>query len=378
MISMSPLCDTDFHSTLPYATESQTKIATLTLEAGSRYQHEQDNHPPNNAMPSPFPPTSTTPGHGIIHLTLLPPSHPTFTTLTYTYPLKLLPSTPHILPPPPNPPSTPHPTTVPLLFLLTYGGGLLSPDHISLTITLDPHTRLTLTTQGSTKIFKPSLHPAPTTRQDLHVRVGAHAALWLAPDPVQPFAGSVYAQTQVFEVERGGSVGVVDWVCEGRKARGERWACEGWRGRNEIWGVGGDGGKRMLVRDAVRLEGGDIGGRMDGMGVFGTVLMRGPLFEGLGRFFVEEFGGLPRIGGREWGGGGEVRERTEKERWRSERVEREKGDGLLWTACFVRGCTVVKFSAREVEGVKSWLASMLKEEGTIGRECGEGGLMFVR
>ncbi|KAL6721548.1 hypothetical protein ACLMJK_000652 [Lecanora helva] len=349
-------------------------------------------------MPSPFPPPSTTPGSGTIHLTLLPPSHPTFSTLTYTYPLKLLPSSPHILPAPPanhassTQPPPPQPTTVPLLFLLTYGGGLVSGDQINLTITLDPSTRLTITTQGSTKVFRPppSDLPAapPTTRQNLTVHICAHAALWLAPDPVQPYADSLYAQTQIFEVERGGSVGVVDWVSEGRRARGESWGFLGWRGRNEVWDVphSGDGEKekRLLVRDAVVLDattagsGADIKSRMDGMGVFGTVILRGPLFHSLGHFFVEEFSLLPRIGGREWGNSDVVAELTGVEQWRKERVEREKRDGVLWTACFVRGCTVVKFSAREVEGARGWLGGMLRWEGTVGRECGEGGLMMVR
>ena len=177
----------------------------------------------------------------------------------------------------------------------------------------------------------------------------------------------------------------MDWVSEGRKARGEQWAFERWRGRNEVWDVsfgGGEGKKmemRMLVRDAVVLEGKDIGERMDGKGVFGTVVLRGRLFEGLGGFFVEEFGLLPRIGGRDWGGGGErVKVLTGRERWREERLRREKEDGVLWSACFVRGCAVVKFAAGEVEGARWWLGSMLREEGSVGREFGEGGLMFVR
>ena len=171
-------------------------------------------------------------------------------------------------------------------------------------------------------------------------------------------------------------MGLVDWVNEGRKARGERWAFDGWRGRNEIWDVEREGNKRMLVRDAVVLEGKDIRGRMDGMGVFGTVILRGPLFKALGDFFVDEFEKLPRIGGRNWGT--VAKELTEMEKWRAGRVEREKADELLWTACHVRGCTIIKFSAKDVEGVKTWLANMLRREGTVGRECGEGGLMFVR
>ncbi|KAL2037515.1 hypothetical protein N7G274_009796 [Stereocaulon virgatum] len=350
-------------------------------------------------MPSPFPSTTSKPGHGSIHLTLLPPALPTFSALTYTYPLKLLPSTPHILTSHVQTPnesdalfnalnttlsSPTRPSAVPLLFLLTYGGGLVSGDQISLTITLDRSTRLTTTTQGSTKIFKPpSPDGAPITRQDLTVHIAPHAALWLAPDPVQPFAESLYAQTQIFEVEREGSVGIVDWIVEGRRARGERWEFRGWRGRNEVWDIFADGDgeekRRMLVRDAVILEGKDIRGRMDGKGVFGTVILRGPLFKGLAEFFVEEFKALPRIGGRDWGSGNEVKvPLTRTEEWRKRRLERERVDGVLWTACHVRGCAVVKFAASGVEGARAWLGNILKEEGSIGRDFGEGGLMFVR
>lgn len=336
-------------------------------------------------MPLPFPSTSSNPGQGNIHLTLLPPSTPTFSTLTYTYPLKLLPSVPHRHPAHPSPHSRPEashlPASVPLLFLLTYGGGLVAGDHIDLSIRLDTGTRLTITTQGSTKIFKPSTFPPPTTRQDLSVHISNHAALWIAPDPVQPFAGSLYAQKQIFRIQSGGSVGLVDWVNEGRKARGERWAFEGWRGRNEIWEVYGEElqKKRMLVRDAVVLDGKDIRGRMDAMGVFGTVLLRGPLFEPLADFFVEEFKALPRIGGRSWASASDtVQELTAREEWRKERLQRENEHGALWTACRVRGCTIIKFAAKEVEGAKEWLGSMLREEGSVSREFGDGGLMFVR
>lgn len=211
------------------------------------------------------------------------------------------------------------------------------------------------------------------------MHISPHSALWLAPDPVQPFAGSLYAQTQIFEVEHGGSVGIVDWVVEGRRARGEHWGFEAWRGRNEVWDIYGEGRTRLLVRDAVVLEGRNIRDRMDKVGVFGTVILHGPLFKGLGEFLVKEFKALPRIGGRNWGGAGdEVQELTAREKRRVERVRRENVDGVLWTACHVRGCTVVKFSAKEVEGARGWLGGMLREEESVGREFGPGGLMFVR
>ena len=440
-------------------------------------------------MQSPFPPSQLKPGHGEIHLTLLPPATPSFSTLTYTYPLKLLPSTPHLLasasssvkdttstaqpiatttasdPAPSaerkndNPrPTVPRPANVPLLFLLTYGGGLIAGDAITLRLKLDAGTRLAIATQGSTKVYRPAAATAPVdtsstttttttihlnppatppiTRQDLVVRIGAGAALWLAPDPVQPFAESVYAQSQVFNVERGASLGMVDWVSEGRTSRGEVWNMKAWKGRNEIWSVaskadddddddhssggggGGDDGaaalgqnsgwengktdkhrshgkrehRSLLVRDAVVLEGRDVRARMDGMGCFGTLLLRGPLFEGLGEFFLAEFAAMPRIGGRSWdltekeereGDEDEEEEKAGKrfpseEAWRKQRVESEKKAGVLWTACRVRGVFVVKFSSREVEGARRWLGDMLGKEGMIREEFGDGGMMFVR
>ncbi len=173
----------------------------------------------------------------------------------------------------------------------------------------------------------------------------------------------------------------MDWVSEGRRARDESWAFAGWRGRNEIWEVYGEElqKRRMLVRDAVVLDGKDVRGRMDGMGVFGTVLLRGPLFGPLADFFVEEFKVLPRIGGRNWTSASDiVHKLTAKEEWRKKRLQREKEDHVLWTACHVRGCTIIKFAAFEVEGAKSWLGNILKEQGSVGQEFGDGGLMFVR
>jgi urease accessory protein len=286
---------------------------------------------------------------------------------------------------------------VPLLFLLSYGGGIVAGDTISLSIALDPSTRLTVATQGSTKIFKASLQPllhSPslstlipeyqylTSHQNLDVNIGANAALWLGPDPTTPFAGSAYAQKQIFHVAHGGSVGIVDWVSEGRRARGESWDFTAWRGRNEIWTTWereSKPGRRLLVRDSVILEGENIRVRMDNMGILATVILHGPVFELLTQFFLEEFKLLPRIGGRNWDPDGQVaRELTGQEKWREGRLQREGRDGVVWTAARVRECTVVKFGAREVEGAKVWLEAMLKEDGSVGREFGEGGLMCVR
>lgn len=324
------------------------------------------------------------------------------------------------------------PASVLLVFILTYGGGLLAGDCINLKICLDPCTRLVAATQGSTRLYKVPISPPYghhkdqalslsehrasrssnthavqnlplefTSRQDLCVRICRGAGFWLAPDPIQPFAGSLYAQTQIFEVEMGASVGVIDWVTEGRRARGESWAMAGWKGRNEIWGIlpahASEGGQQatprkerriLIVRDSVMLEPygvkncGGISALVANAGVFGTLLLYGPLFASLSRFFLEEFTSLPRIGERNWNdsdGSESADILSARQRWKKDRIEREKADGVLWTAAIVRGgVTVVKFSAREVEGARSWVGGILREEGSVGREFGEGGLMFLR
>jgi len=172
-----------------------------------------------------------------------------------------------------------------------------------------------------------------------------------------------------------------------------------YKSKLEIWAVPESETKTrtLLLRDNIILSSptprsNTISARMDHHGIFGTLVLLGPLFTSLGAFFLSEFALLPRIGGRDWGdapttsnhvhptSNAEAVE-TEKlrlEQWRRQRWKTEKDDGVLWTAARVRGCVVVKFAAREVEGAREWLGGMWREEGTVGREFGEGGLMCVR
>jgi urease accessory protein len=316
----------------------------------------------------PFAPDNIEPGSGIIAVDSLPPFHSNLRTLSYGYPLKLI-------APRPNPTAK-----AILVFLLTYGGGLVAGDSISLTVSVTSSGRVSLVTQGSTKVFK-SPSSDIVTRQTLEVRIEAGSALVYLPDPVQPFAESVYEQKQVFRVAKGGNLCFLDWVSEGRTARGERWDLTSWKGRNEVYAVV-DEKEVLLLRDNLLLAGADGSGiglarRMDGLGVFGTLVLTGPLFSSLGKFFLEEFSALPRIGGRNWGEDATPAPLSEREAWRAKRVEDETESGLLWTAAAVRGLVVVKFGAREVEGGKQWLRSILMQEGTVEREFGEGALLCL-
>lgn len=329
-------------------------------------------------MTSPFPSSSSSPGEGYLGVHLLPNGISGLSKMTYQYPLKLI---------------SPSPTETQkslLVFLLTYGGGLVGGDQVKLQIVVQPKAKLSVVTQGHTKIFKSASRDV-VTRQKLDVKLEAGASLCLLPDPVQPFEGSVYEQFQSFALADDASICVLDWVSNGRTARGEYWDFCSWTGRNEIWGLEKAGGRgRLLLRDSIILDGGlpDQGGislkkKMHGMSIFGTLILKGPLVESLEAFFMAEFSALPRIGARDFRSQEAVEKDsklkiTDHAAWRSERLKQEKDDGILWSAAKVRGCTVVKFGCRTVEGGRIWIGSMLREEKSIERKFGTESLMCVR
>lgn len=329
-------------------------------------------------MDSPFPASSSSAGGGIIIAAPLPAGGSGLETMTYQYPLKLI---------SPSPSSAQKSV---LVFLLSYGGGLVGGDSVDLEVKVLPRSKLSLVTQGHTKVFK-SPSPDVVTRQVMTYRISSGAAMCLLPDPVQPFEDSVYSQTQIFHTEQGSSLCFLDWVTEGRTARGENWSFVKWTGRNEVWhhDSNSEMPDRLLVRDTVILEGdgghsgeGPLRNSMHKMGVVGTLVLRGDMFKSLGDFFLAEFGILPRLGSRDFRTAEdkqkEDEEKTEEEIWRTERIAREKQDGLLWSAANVRGCVIVKFGAPAVEAGRDWIGDMLCREGSIDEHFGEGALMCVQ
>ncbi|KAG0649020.1 putative urease accessory ureD [Hyphodiscus hymeniophilus] len=329
-------------------------------------------------MTSPFPSSSSAPGEGRLIVRLLPHSVSALSTITFQYPLKLI-----------SPSPSAHQKSV-LVFLLTYGGGLVGGDRVHLTIDVRPNAKLSIVTQGHTKIFKSPSRDV-VTRQQLRVNVEAGAGVCLLPDPVQPFGGSVYEQSQIFTLQDGASLCLLDWVSAGRTARGENWDFRAWSGRNEVWAAPkADAKARLLLRDNVLLEGDEAGSEgkllknnMHGLGLFGTLILKGPLLESLAAFFMAEFSVLPRIGARDFRSQEKVDKDSgivlsKQELWRRNRLKQEQDDGLLWSAAKVRGCIVVKFGARTVEGGRTWVGSILKEEGSVETHFGEDSLMCVR
>ncbi|KAL5048182.1 hypothetical protein BDW71DRAFT_178095 [Aspergillus fruticulosus] len=353
---------------------------------------------------SPFESSIAKPGQGEVVLSLLPPANPSLSTLTYKYPLKLLTRTPGFVPQSASPPPV-H------LYLLTYGGGLLPGDQIDVSITLEPRTRLVVTTpQGSTKIFKTETSSGRTlsdqSRQTLDVRIGQEAAFCYLPDPSAPFKDSRYEQIQTFTVDNAAkgssrsSLCVLDWVTQGRTSRGENWDFHLWKGKNEIWLLDEPTSppssnsenneknekkekKKLLLRDSLILDdetststpqaGNNppkylIREHTSPHGVIGTLILYGPVFEKLSSYFVEKFTSLPRIGARNWSSSALA----------AVEVPQNYDAQVTFTAARVRaGCVLVKFGAADFETAKDWLGGILREEGSIAREFGEEALFCL-
>ncbi len=122
---------------------------------------------------------------------------------------------------------------------------------------------------------------------------------------------------------------------------------------------------------------------MQRMGIFGTLVLKGPLVGSLAAFFLAEYATLPRIGARDFRSQNKMDEDSgitlsPEEIWRQSRLRQEKEDDLLWSAAKVRGCTVVKFGARTVEGGRMWIGTMLKQDGTISQLFGDESTLCVR
>jgi urease accessory protein len=132
-------------------------------------------------------------------------------------------------------------------YFSNFGGGYLAGDQTEVTVRVGNRARCFLSSQSSTKVYRnPQAIPCG---HRLRAELGERAILVLAPDAVQAFAGSRYLQRQEFHLGPGSGLVLVDWVCAGRSARGERWAFTRFQSRNEVF----RGPERMLL-DSVLLD----------------------------------------------------------------------------------------------------------------------------
>ncbi|PLW06781.1 hypothetical protein PCASD_18892 [Puccinia coronata f. sp. avenae] len=158
-----------------------------------------------------------------------------FPVLRFSYPLKLIVSRTYR--------NDLYNLQVGLVYLLNYGGGLLSGDQLSLEIELDENCQLLCLSQGSTKVFKErerqakgssavpnrnSLYPssqatimptgeAEVSRQNIIAKIGPHATLLMLPSHVTCFRDSSFVQKQIYHLQdHTSSLICLDWFTSGR------------------------------------------------------------------------------------------------------------------------------------------------------------------
>ena len=155
------------------------------------------------------------------------------------------------------------------VFSGSYGGGFVGGDAVRLSVEVGPHAAAFLSTQASTKIYR---SPRGTSA-NLRATVSDSGLLIVLPDPVVCFAGSRYRQTQRVELERDGTLILVDWMSSGRRASGERWLFDEYASRLT---VAHDG--RVVLADALVLspEHGHLPSRMGRFNVLCVIVLVGP------------------------------------------------------------------------------------------------------
>lgn len=177
-----------------------------------------------------------------------------FSKLSSSYPLKLL-----------SPRVAEH--GVAIVYVMSYGGGLVGGDCMQLIVEVGKECKLLLLSQGSTKVFKTragnrastrfrrsSPQPTPSslqavTIQSMEVTIAPDSALFLLPDPVTCFRSASYTQMQTFHLAGSASIVLLDWVTSGRRSMGEDWDFLRYYSVNEVFVEG-----RRVARDVLLLD----------------------------------------------------------------------------------------------------------------------------
>jgi len=267
-------------------------------------------------------------------------SEAVFSELSSTYPLKLL--SPRI-----------DQDYVSVVYVLTYGGGLVGGDRIELAVEIKEGARLVMLSQGSTKVFKSrSGHrrsarsqgslPDAITTQIMDVTVDYRAMLFLLPDPVTCFRSAKYNQLQTFRLAGAASAVILDWVTSGRRSLGEEWVFSRYYSINEIWV-----NDECVAKDVMLLEGQEsqapsiptrsLSDSLAPYSCYATLLMYGPLVQSTIRPLSGEYTGISVF-------------------------KHSSPPNLLWSFSMIRegkGC-VLRVAAKETEDVRSWLGERLK------------------
>jgi len=106
--------------------------------------------------------------------------------------------------------------------LASYGGGLVAGDSIRLRVRCEAGSRLLLSTQANTRIYKSIDGQQAEQITEGHLAESALAVV--LPDPLVPQAASRYRQTQHWHLAPTATLLLADWYHAGRTDLGEKFA----------------------------------------------------------------------------------------------------------------------------------------------------------
>ncbi|WP_458414574.1 urease accessory protein UreD [Schinkia sp. CFF1] len=117
-------------------------------------------------------------------------------------------------------------------YILNPGGGYLGGDRYHMSVLLENHARLTLTTQSATKVYRT---PQTYAYQETEIFLKKGSYLEFIPDPLIAYHQAKYKQKNIFRVEKGATLLYSDIITPGWSPDGKRFSYEGLQLVNEIY-----------------------------------------------------------------------------------------------------------------------------------------------
>lgn len=117
-------------------------------------------------------------------------------------------------------------------YLLNPGGGYLDGDRYQMKVTLGENAKLTLTTQGATKVYKT---PKDYAYQESEIHLQAGSFLEYLPDPLIAYQNANYKQRNVIRMDKSATLLYSDIISPGWSPAGDHFSYETIQLLNEIY-----------------------------------------------------------------------------------------------------------------------------------------------
>ena len=163
-----------------------------------------------------------------------------------------------------------------LVYVLGFGGGVVSSDVACMRWILYKHSTLYVKTQGVTKIYKNKFNEKSIVK--LHAKIEDGAMLFNIPEHTSLFKDAHLQMEQYYDILGGGSLVAVDWFSSGRTESDTNF---------EVWNL-----QRLYNRVSISLDGktvyseeldlyssdaiGTVLKKVGGATIFGSIILAGP------------------------------------------------------------------------------------------------------